>query len=172
MALAQMSLWMFLLATAAGILASMITFPKKTFPQKEEQKEKKKEKKRVELKLFAVMGLFLAVFDFVVETTGGLLGLWTTTGSVFALGFVPVEVFFIAFAAGVAYRIVFPREFLLAFGVASSLLIAVVGTGIESLLLDAGLLHYAGGWTSWHALAAYFATFFVMHIVNSRLPNS
>ncbi len=155
MALAQMSLWFFLLAAAAGILASMIAFPQR--------------KKRVDVKQFAALGLFLALFDFVVETAGGLLGFWSSSGSVLALGFVPIEVFFIAFAAGVAYRIVFSPTFSLAFGVASSLLIAVVGVGIESVLLGEGLLHYANGWTSWHALVAYFATFLVMHVINSRV---
>ncbi len=150
-----MSMWLFLLAAAVGILALMIAFPKKG-------------KKRVDVKPFVAMGLFLAVFDFIVETAGGALGFWTTSGSVFPIGFVPIEVFFIAFAAGVAYRIVFPPKFSLKFGIASSLLIAVVGTGIESLLLSAGLLHYAGGWTSWHALVAYFLTFLMLHYVNSR----
>lgn len=151
-----MSMWLFLLATAAGILATMAAFPRKG-------------KKRVDVKPFVALGLFLALFDFAFETVGGIVGIWTSSGSVFPIGFVPVEVFLIAFAAGVAYSIVVPPKFSLKFGIASSLLIAVVGTGIEALLLGAGLLHYAGGWTSWHALVAYFLTFLLLHYVNAKL---
>jgi hypothetical protein len=73
----------------------------------------------------------------------------------------------IAFLAGFTYTMLFEKKFKLGYALATSLLIAVVGTSFEALLISEDLLIYSGGWTSWHALISYFITFFLMHKINS-----
>ncbi|MDP2718203.1 MAG: hypothetical protein Q8P02_05645, partial [Candidatus Micrarchaeota archaeon] len=82
---------------------------------------------------------------------------------------VPIQVFAIAFLAGAAFHLAIRPHKDALYNIATAFLIATVGTGIESILLDYKLLTYAGGWTSTHALAAYFATFMLLHFVNLKL---
>lgn len=154
MALVQMSMWVYLLFTAVGIASVMALLLKP---------------KRQALNRAVKLGLFLLAFDFIFESAGLLLGYWHTSGSILQLMAVPLEVAFIAFLAGCAYAMLFPPKFDWKLGVASSLPIAVVGTGIEAILVGQGALVYTGGWTSYHTLVAYFAAFLLMHWVNSAL---
>lgn len=154
MALVQMSVWMYLLFAAVGIFGTLFVLLK---PKKQVMSRAMK------------LGLFLFAFDFIIENAGLLLGYWHTCGSVLQLMAVPLEVALIAFLAGCAYALLFPPKFDWSLGAASSLLIAVVGTGIEAIIVGQGVLVYTGGWTSYHTLAAYFAAFLLMHKANSAL---
>ncbi len=112
------------------------------------------------------LGLILAVFDWVFENAGAILGYWHSVGSTLFLGAVPVEVFFIALCAGAFYNWIAPKQFSWLLALASSLVIAVIGSGIEASLAEQNLLVYTGGWTSTHALVAYFVVFLGMYFAN------
>jgi len=150
--LVGMSLWILLLFAAIGIFSSIFTFRKRS---------------KNEVRRGIYLGIFLLVFDYIFETAGYYLNLWEATGSVFRLGAPPIEVLIIAFLAGFTYTMLFEKKFKLYYGLATSLLIAVVGTSFEALLISEGLLIYSGGWTSYHALVSYFVTFLLMHKINS-----
>lgn len=112
------------------------------------------------------MGLFLAFFDLVFQTLGLYAGYWHSDKSLLLLGpAVPVEAFLIAFCAGAVLNLVF-NSFTEHRAAATSLLIASIGVFFESLLVSDGYLVYTGGWTSYHAFAAYFAVFFFFQWVN------
>ena len=152
MQLVGMSMWVYLMLLAIGLLGAVPFIIRKKHCSE-----------------MLKMALFLALFDFVFENVGALQGYWYSTGSAFQLLAVPAEVFIIAFCAGSAYALVFPCRFDWHLGIASSLVIAAVGTGIEAMLISAGNLHYANGWTSYHAFASYFAVFLAMGRVNELL---
>ncbi len=148
------TLWTYLLALAVGIFATLYAYLRpdpRTF------------KKAVAL------GLFLAALDFIFENMGAAAGLWYSSGSPVFLIQVPIQVFAIAFLSGAAFHLVMKPHKNALYNIATAFLIAVAGTGIEAILLDYKLLTYAGGWTSTHALAAYFATFMLLHFVNLKL---
>lgn len=152
--LVDFTLWTYLVIVAVGIFGTLLAI---------------QHPDRRVLKHAALLGLFLVLFDFAFENAGAMAGLWYSQGGWAYLGAVPVQVFFIALLAGGAFHLVLPARKDMLYIAATSLLIAAVGTGIESLLLDHGLLTYAGGWTSTHALLAYWATFMLMHLVNLKL---
>jgi hypothetical protein len=155
--LVDFTLWTYLLILAAGIFGSILAFMRPS---------------RETLKQALLLGAFLAVFDFVFENAGAQAGLWYSQGAPIYLLAVPIQVYFIALLAGMAFHLVLPARKDMLYIMATSLLIAAVGTGIESILLDHGLLTYAGGWTSTHAVMAYWATFMLMHIVNLKLSGT
>ncbi|MBI2445409.1 hypothetical protein HYV43_03410 [Candidatus Micrarchaeota archaeon] len=152
--LVDFTLWTYLLILAAGILGTLLAFLRPS---------------RDTLKHALLLGAFLAVFDFIFENAGAMAGLWYSQGAPIYLWAVPYQVFFIALFAGMAFHVVLPARKDMLYIMATSLLIAAIGTGIESILLDHGLLTYAGGWTSTHAVMAYWATFMLLHLVNLKL---
>ncbi|MBI4406852.1 hypothetical protein HY571_02975 [Candidatus Micrarchaeota archaeon] len=152
--LAGMNLWIFLLLLAIGILWVLIHAFKPS---------------REKLVNMFKMGLFLAVFDLVFETTGLMLGYWQATNSLLLLGpAVPIEVFLVALTAGAALNLLFPR-FSLGAAIPTSFLIASIGTFIEAMLISSGNLVYLNSWTSAHAFVAYFLVFVFLQLVNSGL---
>ncbi|MCX6767964.1 MAG: hypothetical protein NTY90_04540 [Candidatus Micrarchaeota archaeon] len=162
MALVQLNYWVYLLVLAAGIAGSFAGYAQVSGLWK-------KGAERTVLRRGLVLGAILAVFDWVFENAGALFGYWHTAGSTLFLGAVPIEVFFIALSAGAAYNWIFPQKFSWLFAVCSSAVIAVIGAGIEASLAQEGLLVYTGGWTSAHAVVAYFAVFLGMYFVNRWL---
>ncbi|MBI5226173.1 hypothetical protein HY994_02950 [Candidatus Micrarchaeota archaeon] len=152
--LVDFTLWTYLFLLAAGILSTLVALLKPSMDS---------------LKKAAALGLFLAVFDFVFENAGAAAGLWYSQGAPIYLMAVPIQVFFIALFAGSAFHLVLPARKDALYMLSTSLLIAVIGTGIEAMLLDASLLHYIGGWTSTNALLSYWATFLLMHIANLKM---
>ncbi|MFH0973510.1 MAG: hypothetical protein V1817_01835 [Candidatus Micrarchaeota archaeon] len=161
MGFVSLTVWVFLMFIAIGIYTSLLALLK--------PKEK----------LYAGMiklGLFLAVFDFIFESWGAWAGYWISKGSLLPLdvfripGFegVPGEVFVIALCAGATYSLLFPKKFGWRVALPANFLIACVGAGIEAILISSGLLVYTGGWTSGHAVAAYFVTFLLLNWVNSK----
>ena len=149
--LVSMNLWHFLLLLSIGIIWMLIVAFK---PSKEK------------LRSMFAMGLFLAFFDLVFETIGLYLGYWQATNSLFLIGpAVPLEVFGIAICAGAAMNLLFSK-FSWEFSVPVAFLIASVGAWIEGMLVNTGNLVYLGGWTAFHAFAAYFVVFLFLQYVN------
>ncbi len=143
-----MSIWFFLLMLAIGIFGILAVLTHKNLFEA--------------LKL----GLFLAIFDFFFENLGGYFDLWVTKNSALFLGFVPIEVFFIATLAGATYYLLFPRTWNTAIAISSSFLIAVVAAMIEAALVAVDYLEYMTWWNSYMAVIAYFLAFLMMYKVN------
>ncbi|WP_091690633.1 hypothetical protein [Methanococcoides vulcani] len=152
--LALMSIWIFLFLLSIGIFSVLAVLLHKNLSEA--------------LKL----GLYLAIFDFFFENLGGYFGLWTTKNSILFLGFVPIEVFFIATLAGATYYLLFPRNWDTATALSTSFLIAVVGAMLEAGLVSGGYLEYMNWWNSYWAVLAYFLTFLMMYKVNLLITKS
>ena len=144
------SIWFYLVALTFGIWAFVWAFKKR------------------KLKNAWKVGLFLAVFDLAFETGGAILGLWTTQNSVFPLGYVPVEVFAIAFMAGMVYHWIIPKKLNPRQLFAVLFLIAVAGTLFEAMLVFTGYVDYAN-WISYFTLPVYFGAFWLVHQVHRRV---
>jgi hypothetical protein len=149
-----MNIWVYLLLLAIGTVMTLKAL------RKPDQKARTR---------MIRLGAFLALFGFIIETAGALAGLWVYSGSVFAVGFVPVEVLGIAVCAGASYAMLFPRKCDCSLVITSSFLIAVVGTGIEGMLMGFNVLNYLGPWTAFHALLAYWAAFWMLNWVDAKL---
>lgn len=113
------------------------------------------------------LGLFLAIFDWVVENLGEIFGLWYSKGSVFWLRAVPLEVFLTCICVGTVYYMLFTKWEDLGIGVLSSLCIAVIGMVVERELIRLDNLVY-WNWNSIAALIAYFITFLILYKVKDR----
>jgi uncharacterized membrane protein len=153
MALIGMSLWMFFLLTAVAVWGVVF------YVKKSDSATRRRA---------LMLGLFLLAFDFIFENLGASAGLWQVRNN-YKLLAVPLEVMAITFLAGYTYALLFPKKFDLRMGVASSLLIAVAGVFLESLLTGPRMIVYTGGWDSYSALIAYFFTFMILNWVNARL---
>ena len=149
-----MNIWIFLLMLAIGIFAVLAVLLHKNLFEA--------------LKL----GLALAIFDFFFENIGGYFNLWVTKNSVLFLGFVPIEVFFIATLAGATYYLLFPRTWDTATALSTSYLIAIVGAMIEAGLVSLDYLEYMNWWNSYWAVVAYFLVFLMMYKVNLLITKS
>jgi len=155
MGLTGISLWVLLAAFSVGVFGVAWSH----------FKPKPRDQKRAVL-----LGLFLAVFDFVFQNAGAWAGYWVSKGSVLWLVAVPVEVSIIAFCAGGAFALLFnPREVSLKVLAVACLAIAATGALVESILTTCGLLVYSNGWTSAAALVSYWAAFILIALVNSSL---
>ncbi len=156
-----MDYWTYLLLLMVGATGSLAACLK--------QFSWKKGAAKKAVKRGVVLGVSLAVFDWVFETWGAGAGYWSTAGSAFFIGAVPFEVSLIALCTGMTYHWIFPKKFSWLLAVSSSVVIAVVGAGVEASLNEQKLLVYAGGWTSVHAFASYFLAFLGMYLVNAWL---
>lgn len=116
-----------------------------------------------------VVGLFLMVFDFVVESTGGVMGLWTTQQSFLPVGYVPGEILLITTLGGAAWALHVPAKPSNAFVWANSILFAAGGAFGEFLLTKNALMTYGNGWMSVHVFAAYLITWLLMFLVHEKV---
>lgn len=110
------------------------------------------------------VGAFLLIFDFIIENSGWLAGLWYTKSQL-AVGVVPVQVMGIAFFGGTAWALYLPRKFNLWHSVADCLVFASFGALGEWMMIGQVLFVYQLWWTSLDAFAAYFLTWVIMHYV-------
>ena len=156
--LVGMSFWAYLLLLSIGILWMLIRLFQPS---------------KAKLGNMLKMGLFLAAFDWVFETTGLVFGYWQSHGSILLLGpAVPAEVFLICTCAGAALNLLAPmlsRKFEWETAVPLALLVASAGSGIEFLLtktLPYASLTYTGGWDSWAAYVSYFLVFILFMYVS------
>jgi len=110
------------------------------------------------------VGAFLLIFDFILENSGWLAGLWFTE-SQFAVGVVPLQVMGIAFFGGTAWALYLPRRFNLWHSLCDCVVFAAFGALGERLLIGQVLFVYQQWWTSYDAFAAYFLTWVILHYV-------
>lgn len=133
-----------------------------------------------------ILGVFLTVFDFIVENVGNLFGFWNCNGSSLFILSVPIEVMFACLIGGITWslfvlstesklRIRFKSRY--SKSLSTSLIIldvlffGVGGSSAEWCLIQRGLMRYSNGWTSFHAFLAYSATWTILHsILNALAP--
>ena len=115
------------------------------------------------------IGVFLMAFDFAVENIGGFLGYWKTYGSAFPIYFVPLEIMLVCVLGGTAWALYLPEKFNIVYSIFDILFFSFFGAAGESLLIQNGLMHYYGGWTSVHAFFGYAVTWIILHFIRYRV---
>jgi hypothetical protein len=108
------------------------------------------------IKSALLWGLFLALLDLLVQNTGAALGLWFVSGGAFSLGVVPVEVSILAIIGGAAWMLYQPKKPDKIYLLADSAVFGLGGMLGEIILIQNGMMHYAGFWNSAWAFIAYF----------------
>ncbi len=110
------------------------------------------------------VGAFLLVFDFIVENSGWILGLWYTKSQL-AVGVVPLQVMGVALFGGAAWALYLPRKFDIRHSFLDCMVFSFFGALGERLLIGQVLFVYQLWWTSVDAFVAYFLTWVILHYV-------
>ena len=121
-----------------------------------------KEKKRDIIKHALLLGLFLMIFDFVVENAGFFAGLWTSPQSIFSVISVPIEIMALTLIGGYAWGMHLPAKFDKLYMASEVLIFGFFGALGEYLLILNGMMIYTNGWTSIHAFIGYVITWVVL----------
>ncbi len=108
------------------------------------------------------LGVFLVVFDWIIENAGGLLGLWYTKHSLFTIGYVPIEIIALTFIGGTAWAMHLPDRINRNFLYLECLLFGFFGAFGEYLFQLNGLMVYGNSWTSTHAFFGYTIAWFIL----------
>ncbi len=116
------------------------------------------------------LGLFLLVFDFIIENSGWIFGLWHTI-SQFHVGVVPIQVMLVALFGGAAWAMYMPKKFNLNHSMANCIVFALFGALGEWLLIRQGIFVYSLWWNSILAFFAYLITWIVLTFVRYRIFN-
>lgn len=117
------------------------------------------------LKISIILGLFLMIFDFVVENLGAIFEYWVSMNSHLLVLAVPIEVMLTCFFGGAAWLLfAHPRRDNRKFVIFNSVLWSGGGTAGEWFLNKIRFMAYGNGWLSLpHAFSAYLLTFFILH---------
>lgn len=117
------------------------------------------------LKISIILGLFLMIFDFVIENLGAIFGYWVSINSHLLVLAVPIEVMLTCFFGGAAWLLfTYPRRDNRKFVIFNSVLWSGGGTVGEWFLNNIKFMAYGNGWLSLpHAFSAYLFTFFILH---------
>ena len=126
-------------------------------------------KKKNVLKQAFLLGVFLMIFDVIVENAGGILGFWSVESSVFYLGYVPIEVMILILIGGTAWAMAQPKKIYPVNVAADVLLFTIFGALGEFVLIHNGMMVYSNGWNSLYALVGYFLTWVMLHFVWHRI---
>ena len=116
-----------------------------------------------------LVGVFLLAFDFIVENSGWIYGLWETKNSALAIGIVPIEIMLVCLIGGTAWALYLPRKFDWVLSTADIVVFAMFGALGEHMMRQAGLMFYYEWWNFGWALVAYAFTWMILHFVRYRL---
>jgi hypothetical protein len=119
-----------------------------------------------------IIGIFLAALDFVAETIGGSLGLWAAYYSFLPIGYVPVEISYLALVGGTAWALYLPKKPSVLNVLMDILVFGIYGMAGEYVLVYAGLMGYSEAWSFGMAFICYVLTFTLLHVVRNRLVSS
>ena len=125
--------------------------------------------KRPRLNAAFEIGLFLMIFDFIVENAGALFDLWQVGQSALHVIFVPVEIMALCLIGGTAWALAQPKKFGRMDTALDIALFSVFGALGEFLLIKNGIMFYSGGWTSIHAFLGYFITWCLLHYLRYKV---
>jgi len=123
-----------------------------------------------ELSSAAFIGLFLMIFDFIVQNAGAALGLWQVTETALHVMYVPIEIMLLTLIGGTAWALAQPKRFGLIDSALDIALFSVFGMVGEFMLIRNGVMLYSGGWTSAYAFAGYLATWCALTWLRYRIP--
>jgi hypothetical protein len=129
---------------------------------------KHKEKKSI-IKKALMIGLFLMVFDFAVENTGKVFGLWETHESLFFVLYVPIEIMILCTFGGAAWALYLPENFDKTHAFLDILVFSFFGALGEFIIMKNNLMSYGNGWTSYHAFIGYAITWMILHFINYKV---
>jgi len=124
--------------------------------------ETRKEKKRPIIKYAILLGLFLMVFDFMVENAGFFARFWTSPNSLFPVIAVPIEIMVLTFIGGYSWAMHLPLKFEKIYMLFEVLIFGFFGALGEYLLILNGMMIYTSGWTSIHAFLGYTITWIIL----------
>lgn len=131
--------------------------------------QRKRHPVRSETRSAIYVGLFLMVFDFIVENAGGFLGLWKTYGSILPIYFVPVEIMMLCLVGGTAWALYLPKKFNWNYSILDIVFFSLFGAIGEAVLMHNSLIAYTGGWTSVHAFFGYLVTWIILNFMRYRV---
>jgi hypothetical protein len=119
------------------------------------------------------LGVFLVVFDWIIENAGGILGFWYTKHSIFTVGYVPIEIMVLILVGGTAWAMHLPARLNKKFVYLECLLFGLFGAFGEWLFQLNDLMVYGNGWTSIHAFFGYAIVWFILFwvwytVINKR----
>jgi len=109
-----------------------------------------------------LLGLFLMVFDFIIENGGYFAGLWTSPMTIFPIITVPIEIIVLAIIGGTAWALHLPEKFDKTYAAVEVIVFGFFGALGEYLLELNGMMVYTGGWTSIHAFFGYVITWIIL----------
>jgi hypothetical protein len=117
------------------------------------------------------VGIFLMIFDFILENLGYLLGYWISMQSHLFILYVPIEVMLTCLFGGAAWALFsYPNRGNRNFVIANSVIWSIGGTAGEWFLNLINFMSYGNGWRSLpHAFATYLCTFFILHYLLSKI---
>jgi len=124
--------------------------------------ETAQKKNRHLIKHGILMGIFLMIFDFIVENIGFFAGLWTSPQSLYSVISVPIEIMALTLIGGTAWAIHLPQKFDKAYVIFESLIFGFFGALGEYLLILNSMMVYTNGWTSAHAFFGYIITWLIL----------
>ena len=124
--------------------------------------ETAKPKKKPLIKYAILLGLFLMIFDFIVENLGFFAGLWTSPQSIFSVIAVPIEIMALTFIGGYAWSMHLPLKFDKVYMFFEVLIFGFFGALGEYLLILNNMMIYTNGWTSIHAFFGYVITWIIL----------
>ncbi len=116
-----------------------------------------------------VLGLFLMIFNFIVENIGAYFNFWRVGMTVFHVMEVPIEVMFICLFGGAAWALAQPKKFNPISTVTNILLFSTFGMIGEGTLIHNEIMYYANGWTSFHAFGGYAIAWIILFYVWYKL---
>jgi hypothetical protein len=122
-------------------------------------------KKKPLAKYAILLGLFLMMFDFIVENIGFFASLWTSPQSIMSVVSVPLEIMVLTFVGGYAWAMHLPRNLDRAYIIFEVLLFGFFGALGEYLLILNNMMVYMNGWTSVHAFLGYAITWVILFCV-------
>jgi len=113
-------------------------------------------------------GLFLMVFDFIVENLGYVLGFWSSLHSHLFVLYVPLEVMLTCFLGGAAWALLISSiRKTWRFIILNSTIWAIGGCFSEWYFNLYALMQYSNGWTFIpHTFIGYFLTWLILHAFN------
>jgi len=129
-----------------------------------------KEKKMKYLKIAVLIGIFLMIFDFMIENLGGSYGYWRTIDSSFFVFFVPIEIMLTCIFGGAGWSFFISKNNNKFFILVNLIIWSIGGVVGEAFLISIEFMNYGNGWFSIpHAFVSYFFTFALLYLINYSL---
>ena len=128
-------------------------------------------KNRIRIKKALAIGLFLMIFDFIIENLGAVgffLGQWRSFYSLYFVLYVPIEIIFVTLLGGTAWALYLPKKFNIFYSLGDILLFSTYGMIGEYILVANGIMQYRVKWVP-YVFIGYLITWIILHILAYRV---